>query len=170
MKEPLLKTAMTPFPYSVAPSATLPEAVALMQEHRVRHLPVTQDHQLVGLISDRDIKARLAESSDADARSALRVSDVCIDECYHVDLDQPLHSVLRTMADRHIGSAVVTAHGRLAGMFTLNDACRAFADHLDAQFRPGQGRSPRRSLIATALCTLEAVCIITGWFTFGDGL
>lgn len=142
MKEPLLKTAMTPFPYSVAPSATLPEAVELMRAHDVRHLPVTEDHQLVGLISDRDIKARLAELCDTEARAALRVRDVCVHDCYRVDLDQPLHSVLKTMAERHIGSAVVTAHGRLAGMFTLNDACRAFADHLDAQFRPGQNDPP----------------------------
>jgi hypothetical protein len=37
------------------------------------------------------------------------------------------------MADRHIGSAVVTRQGKLAGIFTWVDACRCFGDCLRAK-------------------------------------
>ena len=63
-------------------------------------------------------------------------------DCYVVDLEQPLREVLRHMAERHIGAAVITAHGRLAGIFTATDACRAFAEHLDVQFHLGEDGPP----------------------------
>jgi CBS domain-containing protein len=35
------------------------------------------------------------------------------------------------MAEHRIGCAVVTRRGKLAGVFTSNDACRGFADYLE---------------------------------------
>jgi CBS domain-containing protein len=36
-------------------SAEVSEASELMGHHNVRHLPVTKDHQVVGVITDRDM-------------------------------------------------------------------------------------------------------------------
>jgi hypothetical protein len=43
------------------------------------------------------------------------------------------------MAEHHIGSAVITRHDKLAGMFTTSDACRAYANLLREQFRRAGG-------------------------------
>ncbi|MGB5305541.1 MAG: CBS domain-containing protein [Gammaproteobacteria bacterium] len=136
-RPPNLKTAMTPFPYSVGLDASLEEARQLMQEHRVRHLPVTEAHTVVGLVTDRDI--RMAQSSSKPANAgALKVSDLYISDPYIVSLDEPIDNVLLVMAERHIGSAIITKAGRLAGMFTAVDACRCFGEYLRANFpRPG---------------------------------
>jgi CBS domain-containing protein len=142
MKEPLFKSVMTPFPYAVELTAPLGEARALMLEHHVRHLPVTSDHELRGLITDRDIKLLLGPELGSPDPRKLTVEDAYISDCFVVDLDYPLREVLRNMAERHIGAAVVTAHGRLAGIFTATDACRAFAHHLDEQFHPGEDEPP----------------------------
>jgi CBS domain-containing protein len=56
-----------------------------------------------------------------------------------VDLEERLDYVLAHMAAHHVGAAVVTRHGKLAGMFTTSDACRAFADRLRDQFRKSGG-------------------------------
>ena len=48
-----------------------------------------------------------------------------VNDCYIVDLATPLAAVLRHMATERIGSAVVMQRGKLAGVFTANDACRA---------------------------------------------
>ncbi|MEJ2177031.1 MAG: CBS domain-containing protein [Gammaproteobacteria bacterium] len=129
---PHLATAMTPFPYSIDKNAPLKEAIALMEEHDVRHLPVTEDATLVGLIAERDIappnKDRSKEIDE------LKVSDIYVDNPYVVSLDEPLDQVLLTMADRHIGSAIVTRGGKLAGMFTCVDACRSFGKFLQNYF------------------------------------
>ena len=136
MREPHVKSVMTPFPYSVALDAPLGEARMLMLRHHVRHLPVVRGHDLVGIITDRDIKLLLGPELGSPDPSELTVEDAYIDDCYSVDLDARLIDVLTEMASRHIGAAVVTKSGRLAGIFTSADACRVFAEHLAEQFYP----------------------------------
>jgi acetoin utilization protein AcuB len=131
---PSLKTAMTPFPYSIQRSASLEEARQLMDRHDVRHLPVTDRHELVGLVSDRDLRSVMARPARRKGAGALTVKDVTIPDPYVVDLNEPLENVLLTMAARHIGSALVTRKGRLAGVFTAVDACRCFGEYLRENF------------------------------------
>ena len=142
MKETHLKAVMTPFPYSVSLEDPLARARKLMLEHHVRHLPVTVDHELKGLISDRDIKLLLGPELGSPDPKQLTVEDAYVENCYAADLETPLRLVLAEMADKHVGAVVVTAHGRLAGIFTATDACRAFAEHLSNQFHPGEGDPP----------------------------
>jgi CBS domain-containing protein len=120
---------MTPFPYSVDSDAPIEQAVEFMREHKIRHLPVTTKGALTSLVTDRDIK--LVLGPDFAYPRALKVRDAMVKDCYIVDLATPLHTVLRHMAEHRIGSAVVTRRGKLAGVFTSNDACRAFADLLE---------------------------------------
>ena len=44
--------------------------------------------------------------------------------------EAPLDEVVREMAEHRYGSAVVLANGKVVGMFTTVDACRAFAELL----------------------------------------
>lgn len=131
---PSLKMVMTPFPYSVERSAPLEEARYVMDQHNVRHLPVTDGHELVGLITDRDMRSVLALPMELKVASNLTVKDVYIPDAYVVDLNEPLENVLLTMAARHIGSALVTRQGNLAGIFTAVDACRCFGDYIRENF------------------------------------
>jgi len=131
---PALTSVMTPFPYSVALEASFDEASELMGRHNVRHLPVTKDHEVVGVITDRDMTSAMHVSSQSSDSDSLSVSDLYIVDPYIVSVDEPLDSVLQTMADRHIGSAIVTKAGKLVGMFTSLDACRSFGEYLQQQF------------------------------------
>jgi len=138
MKEPLFKSVMTPFPYSIELSAPIGAARALMLEHKVRHLPVTVNHELKGVVTDRDIKLLLGPEFGSPDPKELTVEDAYLADCYAVDIEHPLRDVLHTMAERHIGAAIAVSHGRLAGIFTASDACRVLADHLDRQFHAGE--------------------------------
>jgi acetoin utilization protein AcuB len=120
---------MTPFPYSVDATAPIEEAIAFMREHKIRHLPVTTRGALTSLVTDRDVK--LVLGPDFAYPRDLKVRDAMVKDCYIVDLATPLGAVLRHMTEHRIGSAVITRRGKLAGVFTANDACRAFADYLD---------------------------------------
>ncbi|MEJ2130467.1 MAG: CBS domain-containing protein [Gammaproteobacteria bacterium] len=131
MKQPMVKSYMTSFPYSVELEAPIVEARKMMLEHHVRHLPVTRDRELVGLISDRDIKLILGPEFDYPNPRDLTVEDAYLEHPYVVDLETPLVQVVRHMADNHIGSAIVMGHKRLAGIFTAMDACRALAEYLE---------------------------------------
>jgi CBS domain-containing protein len=128
-KIPLIESVMTSSVLSVEIDAPVRVAEDIMTDHEVRHLPVTDSGMLVGVLSDRDI-AFMANAGATDLLDSLRVRDVCSLDVYSVECDEPLDRVLSEMADRHIGSAIVTDGGRIAGVFTATDACRCFADFL----------------------------------------
>ena len=56
---------MTQVLHTISPAASIADAMRIMTEHRVRHLPVIEDGALVGLVSIGDIvKARLGEQAN----------------------------------------------------------------------------------------------------------
>lgn len=114
-----VKEAMTRMPYSVSPEVSIFEAKRKMKEHQIRHLPVLNHGELVGIISDRDI--RTAETFHGPGY--LTVGDAMIDVPYAVDPDEPLAQVLSAMIERKIGSAlIVSLRGVVIGIFTSHDA------------------------------------------------
>jgi acetoin utilization protein AcuB len=129
---PPVSQVMTPFPYSVDWEQKVSEARALMVEHDVRHLPVTSSGKLVGVITDRDIGLAVGPDPIPPAQD-LQIRALSVLKPYKVDLHTPLDKVLLEMADRHIGSALITKKGKLVGVFTSTDACRAFGTHLREQ-------------------------------------
>jgi acetoin utilization protein AcuB len=124
---PQILAYMTPFPYSVDVDAPLAEAHAFLRARHIRHLPVTERGQLTGVLTDRDIKLALGPDLGSPPERELSVRDVFQPEPYVVDAGTPLLSVASTMADRHLGSALVTRGDALVGIFTTTDACRALA-------------------------------------------
>lgn len=138
---PSIKSVMTAFPYSVDEAATVDAALAFMREHQIRHLPVTDDGHLVGIVSDRDIKLMLGPDFAYPKGSELPVRDAMVRDAYIVDLDTRLDEVLQHMAEEQLGSAIVTRKGKLAGVFTVTDACQAFAEHLREQLRRSGGNT-----------------------------
>ena len=72
----------------------------------------------------------LLRPTSAGPAKALRVRDVAVYSAYVVDLNTPLSTVLMEMAERRIGSALITRNGELCGIFTSTDACREFGKHL----------------------------------------
>jgi acetoin utilization protein AcuB len=139
---PSIKTVMTPFPYSVDANASVDEAVQFMRHHKIRHLPVTEDGELVGIVSDRDIKLMLGPDFAYPEGRHLKVRSAMVADSYIVDLSAPLDEVLGHMAEHRLGSALVTRKGKLVGVFTSTDACRTFAEHLRSQFRVPGGDEP----------------------------
>ena len=128
-KIPPVESVMTSFVLSVEIDELVRVAEDIMTDHEVRHLAVTDSEMRVGVVSDRDI-AFVSNEGDADLRDRLRVRDVCSLDVYSVERDEPLDRVLSEMADRHIGSVIVTDAGKAAGVFTATDACRHFAEFL----------------------------------------
>ena len=135
---PHLKDVMTPFPHAIDIEAPLLEARKMMLDHHVHHLPVVHAHKLDGIISDRDIKLVLGPEFDYPDPYRLTVKDVYQPDCYQVDIRTMLWEVVQTMAERHIGAAVVMRNGNLAGIFTVTDACRVLAELLHPPTPPDE--------------------------------
>lgn len=132
-KMPRVKSVMTPFPYAIGRDAGVNEARDLMWEHGIRHLPVRDGDELVGVVTERDIALMLA-ARPGDDPAQMTVRETYTPEPYTIDLNTPLDEVLARMAEEQIGSALVTREGKLVGIFTATDACSAFARHLREEF------------------------------------
>ena len=141
-RPPRVKSVMTPFPTSIAWEAGVSEAVDMMEEHNIRHLPVTRDGQLFGVVSDSDLRVSRAvgiEHGTPTPENDLQVGLVCTSNPYVVDLETPLTHVADEFARRQIGSALVTREGRLCGILTTSDICRYLSQLLRDMFAPPQG-------------------------------
>jgi acetoin utilization protein AcuB len=128
---PTIKVAMTTFPYAIDVEASLADAWAMMLEHGIRHLPVTEVDTLVGIVTERDLRLVLRPGS---TQTDGIVRDVCTTDPYVVGDDAPLDEVVREMADRQIGSVLVVRHDKLVGILTASDVCRILASLLESRF------------------------------------
>lgn len=114
---------MTRLVVSVAPQVSAADAVALMEEHRIRHLPIEEAGRLVGLLSHRDLARRPPH-----LRALVPVSKLMRRDPFTTGPELSLRSALTIMARRRIGSIVVVGKaGEPLGIFTTIDALRALA-------------------------------------------
>lgn len=133
---PQMVSVMTPFPYHIDATAKLADARQLMESHRIRHLPVFEKGDIVGVISERDLERAHIPGHPLSAETDLLVGDLCTHRPYFVDVADPLHIVLDAMAEKRLGSVLVLKEGELAGLFTAVDACRLLAQILLNQHAP----------------------------------
>jgi acetoin utilization protein AcuB len=131
MLTPPVSRYMTIAPATIAADAGLGEAVAAMRGTRIRHLPVLDGGRLVGLVSDRDLELLSSLRAEAVSPPALTVRDAMTTKIYTVREDAPLVDVVATMAERRLGSAIVTRGDRIVGIFTTVDALLALREQLD---------------------------------------
>jgi acetoin utilization protein AcuB len=129
-RNPQVIAFMTPFPHSIDVDAPLQDAHGLMRERRFRHLPVMSNGEIVGVLTDRDIKLILGPDFGSPDERELKVRDAYVERPCIVPASTPVAKVARLMADNRIGSAIVTKHEKLVGIFTVTDACRALAEVL----------------------------------------
>jgi CBS domain-containing protein len=64
----LVKDVMTAGMYTVTMDTSVEQCMALMEAHHIRHLPVVEKDQLVGLVSIRDVMKAALESKDSEIK------------------------------------------------------------------------------------------------------
>lgn len=64
----LVKEVMTRNMYSVTTDTTVEQCMALMNTHHIRHLPVVENDQLIGLVSIRDVVTTALENKESEIK------------------------------------------------------------------------------------------------------
>lgn len=119
---PTVEHFMTRHPHTIRAGESLAVAEEHMKKVNSHHLPVFDGGRLVGIISDRDL--RLVKRADL---KDVKVEDVCVEEPQQVDIDTSVATAAAVMAEHRISSVLVIEQGKLVGIFTATDACRALA-------------------------------------------
>jgi acetoin utilization protein AcuB len=139
-----VKDWMTPSPLTVRPDMGMFEARRLMQERRIRHLPVTRDDDLIGILSDRDIRLNLPSPANTLSvwevnylLARLTVAEVMTRAVITVEANRDIAAAARLMIEHKIGALPVVEDGRFVGIITETDLLRAL---LHTQESPGSPR------------------------------
>lgn len=130
---PKIEKFMSPMPHTINSEVGLNSAKDLMREFGVRHLPVQKAGRLVGVLTDRDLKL----ASTFDKTGDFSVEDAMTPDPFTVDPSEPLNDVVKHMAEKKYGCAVVAqTNGKVVGIFTATDGLRAFAEILESNYKP----------------------------------
>jgi predicted transcriptional regulator len=116
---------------TISASERLSMVEDIMTLGRVRHMPVVQGGELVGVVSERDLLraslSELSEHRDAERRMFLHVveiSRVMSSPPVVIGPDATIREAALLMADRKIGCLPVVEGGRLIGIVTETDVLR----------------------------------------------
>lgn len=130
-----VKTRMTTNPWTVRTDATIPEAIALMKDKHVRHLPVMDAGKVVGVISEGDIDSALPSKATSLSVNELTylVNKLKIDKVMSrkpitISPDAPLEQAAVVMRQSKIEMLPVVDAGRLVGVITESDLLDAFIE------------------------------------------
>jgi CBS domain-containing protein len=139
-----LAEAMTPNPVTVAPESRAIDAMKAMSDGGFRHVPVTENGRIRGIVSRGDFEGMEFEEFDWDGiykatgMSANReiASIIKNQKPLVLAADETVQRACQSMSERRCGSVlVVDNQQRLTGIFTGRDAVRLLADVKDAAER-----------------------------------
>ncbi len=128
-----VREKMTPNPVTIHAEASVPEALALMRESKVRRLPVLDVHgALVGMVSEKDLlyaspspSTTLSSWEIPSILAKLKVEKIMARKVVTIHEDLPIEEAARIMADQRIGGLPVLRDGALVGIITETDIFRA---------------------------------------------
>jgi CBS domain-containing protein len=116
---------------SIAPGATVADAVKLLATHRIGAVPVTDATGVVGIFSERDVIYCLA--SKGAAALDKKVADVMTSPALTVDTDAPIMSALSMMSRRRIRHLPVVEDGSMVGFVSIGDLVKYRIDKIEAE-------------------------------------
>lgn len=130
---------MTKDPVTVTPFETIGQADELMYENKFRQLPVVEGEELVGIITDRDIRSFLSGSllSSPEAREQAlntKVREIMTTEPLTLSPEDDLQEAVELLIDEKIGGVPVVDEAEgLVGIVTYVDLLRCFLNRLQEE-------------------------------------
>lgn len=118
--------------FTVRPDDTVEQLLALLGEHRIGALVVSEDGETVsGIVSERDVVWRLA--SDGPAILAQPISAIMTTEVRTCDLSTHIDELARTMTEHRIRHIPVVVDGKLRAIVSIGDIVKNRIDELQVE-------------------------------------
>lgn len=109
--------------YTVSPDDTVIEAISIMADKGIGALVVTQDEQVIGILSERDYarKVALMERSSYDTT----VSEIMTPKVITITLSHTVEGCLELMTEKHLRHLPVIDQDKLIGLISIGDLVKA---------------------------------------------
>lgn len=136
----IVEEVMTRNPICAKPNDTISSVLEKFDEADVRHLPVVEEGNLVGMISDRDvheIALRRAGSDPMDTSLAKALegpaADYMASDVASVDTETDLGEAIDTLLDRRVGALPVVEvdSTKVVGILSYVDVLRALRSFVE---------------------------------------
>ena len=119
-----VKNWMHPDPVVIERDALLQEAIELMQVHSIRHLPVMDGDELLGFITQSDLKQYFFPAMVED----IAVHEVMIRNPLTVNVNSSIEKAAKLIHDFKIGGLPVMDKKKLVGVITSSDIVSGFIE------------------------------------------
>ena len=108
--------------YSVAPNATVREALEIMAQQNIGALLVLDDRSLAGIFSERDYarKVVLKGKSSSDAK----VSEIMTSKVITINTKHTIDQCMQIMTDNHIRHLPILNDQDVMGLISIDDVVR----------------------------------------------
>jgi acetoin utilization protein AcuB len=125
-----VKSYMSASPVTVASDASFHSALRLLEQHKLRRLPVVDaSGQLIGMLTDRDFLLACAHYLQAPAD----IETIMVRPVVTIDSEASLSEAASLMMAHRIGGLpVIDAEQRLVGIITESDILKVAVSMLDA--------------------------------------
>ncbi len=124
-------------PVVIDPDASLEQALDMFSNYRFRHLPVVVCNEVVGMISDRDLRLatglrpdreRLRDSHGHPIPGATKVSEIMHTPVHCMTDEDQLNDAALLMLRESIGAIPICRDNQIVGILTETDVLRAYVD------------------------------------------
>ncbi|WP_445478113.1 acetoin utilization AcuB family protein [Lysinibacillus irui] len=136
----IVEEIMNDEPYTLAPTNTVQEALKLMREKKVRHLPVIdEERHVLGVITERDIKEVLPSSLQDEPNSPVfkaKVEDIMVKDPLTGHPLDFVEEIALTFYESKIGCLPIVTGGKLVGIVTTTDLLYTYIE-LTGATEPG---------------------------------
>ncbi|MDY7564236.1 CBS domain-containing protein [Pseudomonas sp. RTC3] len=116
--------------HTIAPDQKVLEALKVMADKNVGALPVMENGQVVGVISERDYARKVVLQGRSSEGTS--VSEIMSTPVLTVDSHQSIDTCMGIMTDRHLRHLPVVEEGKLLGLLSIGDLVKeAIAEQAD---------------------------------------
>ncbi|HMN62652.1 MAG TPA: CBS domain-containing protein [Anaerolinea sp.] len=112
--------------WSLAPQATMKEALHVLAEKNIGALIVLDEGKVVGILSERDIVRQMDKEGHCDLE--MPVSKLMTREVITVGSEKTLDACMKLMTLKHIRHLPVVDEGTLVGVISIGDVVRWVID------------------------------------------
>ncbi|MDP1546363.1 MAG: CBS domain-containing protein [Anaerolineales bacterium] len=112
--------------FSVSPTATVYEALVLMEKYNTGALMVVKDNKVEGILSERDCVRRM-DLAGKNAKTT-KVNEIMTSKVIYVEAAQELEECMALMIDKNIRHLPVFDGNELLGLISVRDVLKEVVD------------------------------------------